>query len=99
MMDGFGAFALMMMVVGMVFCFAMLAGIVWLVGYRLNRKQGSLIPDTRQERSSGYAQGYRLLPHPPETYREGGEYYQYPQPKQEYDQPQAQYPQEMPPGS
>ncbi len=60
MMDGFGAFALVMMLVGMVFCFAMLAGIVWLVGHWLNRKQGSLMPDTRQESSSGYVQGYRL---------------------------------------
>ena len=42
-----------------------------------------------------YQEGYR-----PETYQEGGQQHPYPQTSQEpqqYEQPQAQYPQEMPP--
>lgn len=42
-----------------------------------------------------YQQGYQPPPPPqPETYQEGGRQYSYPE---QYEQPQAQYPQEMPP--
>jgi hypothetical protein len=40
-----------------------------------------------------YQQGYQPPPQPP-TYQEGGQQYLYPQ---QYEQPQAQYPQELPP--
>ncbi|HEV2656583.1 MAG TPA: hypothetical protein VGT82_16570, partial [Ktedonobacteraceae bacterium] len=46
----------------------------------------------------GYQEGYQ-----PETYQEGGQQHPYPQtpqpppPSQQYEQPQAQYPQQMPP--
>src|SRR6266567_2222454 len=45
-----------------------------------------------------YPQGYQPPPAPPrpqESYQEGGQ--QHPYPPQQYDQPQTQYPQEMPP--
>lgn len=45
-----------------------------------------------QPSQQSYEQGYR--PPQPETYQEGGNNYR---PPQEYEQPQAQYPQEMPP--
>lgn len=45
-----------------------------------------------------YQQGYQSpLQTTPETYQEGGQPYQYPQPKQEFEQPQIHYPQELPP--
>lgn len=45
-----------------------------------------------QPSQQSYEQGYR--PPQPETYQEGGQQYRSPQ---EYEQPQVQYPQEMPP--
>jgi len=45
-----------------------------------------------QSPQQSYDQGYR--PPQPETYQEGGQQYRTPQ---EYEQPQVQYPQEMPP--
>lgn len=49
-----------------------------------------------------YQQGYQATPAPPpETYREGEKQYYYPpqpqQSSQQYDSPQSQYPQQMPP--
>lgn len=45
-----------------------------------------------------YQQGYQPPPpSTPGTYQEGGEAHQYPQPKQEFEQPQIHYPQELPP--
>jgi hypothetical protein len=43
-----------------------------------------------------YQQGYQT---PQETYTEAGQQYQYPDPSnyEEYEQPQAQYPEQMPP--
>jgi hypothetical protein len=46
-----------------------------------------------------YQQGYQPPPAPPrpqESYQEGGQQHPYPSPQQ-YDQPQTQYPQQMPP--
>lgn len=52
-------------------------------------------PPAQQEPYQAYGQGYQSVPEPsPETYREGGQQYPYPQ---SYEQPQAQYPQELPP--
>jgi Zn-dependent protease with chaperone function len=47
-----------------------------------------------------YEQGYQAPapPPPPDTYQEGGQQHPYPaQSDQDYEQPQAQYPQQMPP--
>ncbi len=52
-------------------------------------------PPAQQGPYQAYDQGYQSVPEPsPETYREGGQQYPYPQ---SYEQPQAQYPQELPP--
>lgn len=51
-------------------------------------------PDSQYE---PYQQGYQPPQPAPGAYQEGGQQYQYPQPKQEFDQPQKQYPQELPP--
>ena len=49
-----------------------------------------------QQSYEPYQEGYQ--PQQSNTYVEGGEQHQYPpQPKEEYDQPETQYPQEMPP--
>jgi hypothetical protein len=47
----------------------------------------------QQQPYQPYQQGYQPPPQPP-TYQEGGQQYSYPQ---QYEQPQAQYPREMPP--
>jgi len=44
-----------------------------------------------------YQQGYQPPQTPPGTYQEGGQQNQDPQPKQEFEQPQVHYPQELPP--
>jgi len=45
-----------------------------------------------------YQEGYQPPQSAPGAYQGDGQQYQYPpQPKQEYDQPQVQYPQEIPP--
>ena len=45
-----------------------------------------------------YEQGYQPRAPQPETYQEGGQQHPYSaQPAQQYDAPQAQYPQQMPP--
>ena len=99
MMFGLGAFVIVLMLVGMLFCFAVLAGVIWLVGRWLNQKPGPMVPYTpqQQEPSNRYEQGYRSPDQGSETYREDGQQHRPPEPKQEYDQPQAQYPQELPP--
>jgi len=99
MMYGLGAFAMVMMLVGMLFCFAVLAGIVWLVGRWFNRQWVPPIPYAPRQHDTdyGYEEGYHPSQQPSEISQEGGRQYHAPQPKQEYDQPQAQYPQEMPP--
>ncbi len=52
-----------------------------------------------QQPYQSYQEGYRPPPEPQaETYQEGGQLYPYPsQSSQQYEQPQAQYPQQMPP--
>lgn len=50
-----------------------------------------------EEPYSPYQQGYQPPQAPPESYQEGGQQYQYPQPKQEFEQPQVYPPQELPP--
>jgi hypothetical protein len=50
-----------------------------------------------QQTYQPYEQGYQASPPPAETYQEGGQQYPYPSSAQDYEQPQAQYPQQMPP--
>jgi hypothetical protein len=53
-----------------------------------------------KEPDQAYQAGYQAYPPVPETYQEGGQQYQYPpQPKQQYDLPEADSPQqqELPP--
>lgn len=51
--------------------------------------------EEQQEPYQPYQQGYQ--PPPAGTYQEGGQAHKYPQPKQEFDQPQVNNPQELPP--
>lgn len=51
-----------------------------------------------QQPCQPYEQGYQASPPPAGTYQEGGQQYPCPSPSaQDYEQPQAQYPQQMPP--
>jgi hypothetical protein len=52
---------------------------------------------TYQPPAQDYQQGYQPPVAQGEGYQEGGNQYQYPPQSQSYEQPQAQYPQEMPP--
>jgi hypothetical protein len=60
-----------------------------------NRQRQQQYYQPPQQPYPPYQQGYQspAPPHPP-TYEEGGRQYSYPQ---QYEQPQAQYPEEMPP--
>jgi len=96
MMGGFGVFALLFMFVGMLFCVALIVGIVWLVTrWANNQKNASTMPYTPpgQNASRIYEQGYQSPESAPEAYQEGRE--QYYSPRSQYEQPQAQYPQEQ----
>lgn len=50
-----------------------------------------------EESYAPYQQGYQPPQPAPGTYQEGGYQYQYPQPKQEFEQPGTNPPQELPP--
>jgi hypothetical protein len=55
-------------------------------------------PPQTQPPAPPYQEGYRPAPPQPEEYQEGGKHYPYPeQSAQQYDVPQSQYPQQMPP--
>jgi hypothetical protein len=79
-----------------------LAGMGFLAATQMQQPQPQSYqqPYASQEQP-GYQQGYQGTPaQPQQTYQEGGQQYSYdPQPKQEYEQPQAQHPeqQELPP--
>ncbi len=56
----------------------------------------------QQEPNQSYQQGYQPMQPPPSpgTYEEGGQQHQYPQqgqPKEQYETPETQYPEQMPP--
>src|SRR5713101_2571729 len=97
MMGGFGMFAMMfLMVLGTLFFIVLATVVIWFLVRWLNRQKVPMMPYTpRQESYQMYEPGYQ----PPETYQEGGRPYNSSQPKDEYEQPQVQYPQEqeMPP--
>ncbi len=54
---------------------------------------------SQQQAYQPYQQGYQPHQPSPEVYQEGGQAYRYPQQSQydQYEQPHAQYPQEIPP--
>src|SRR5260370_36876954 len=77
---------------------AVLVVLIGLLGRWLNTQRTPVGPPPRQHDTDyGYEEGYHPSQQPSEISQEGGRLYHAPQPKQEYDQPQAQYPQEMPP--
>ncbi len=91
MMGGPGMYAMMFwMPLGMLLFVALVVGAVWLVTRWLNPKQTPTMPYTPQSHDSyqSYERGYQPLRRMPETSRD-------PQPKQEYDQPPGEYPQEQ----
>ncbi len=93
MMHGLGAWTTLWMPVAMLLWLVLLAAVIWLVVGFLNHQKTPMIPYAPQPRDASpmYEQGYQPQQHL-ETYQEGGQWYHYPQPKQEYDQPQVQYP-------
>ena len=98
---GPGMYAMMFWIpLGMLLCVALVAGAIWLVARWLNPNKTPTMPYTPQSHNSyqSYEQGYQPTQW---TYQEGGQQYRYspqsPPPKQEYEEPGAQYPQQMPP--
>ena len=92
-----------MIIIGMLLCFAVIGGFIWLIAHFLNRKQAPMMPYTQQppysyERNEP---GYQPPQQMPETPYEGGQqyYHREPKPESEDEQPQVQYPhtQERPP--
>jgi len=94
-MCGFGMFAMMFwMVIGALLFIVLATVVIWFLVRWLNRQKVPMMPYTpRQDSYPTYERGYQ----PPETYQEGRRHDDSPKP--EYEQPQAQYPQEqeMPP--
>ncbi len=87
---------LLWIVLGFLLGLLLVAAVVWLTAGFRNVQKLSLVRSTPQFRDTPhtYEQGYQPLEASPETYQEGGHSYSYPQPQ--YEQPTAQYPQEMP---
>ena len=85
-----------LLLLGLLFCFVLIAVGIWLLVRWLNTKQTPLVPYSArvQDSSYPYERGYQPTQ---DIYQEGGRqfYSQQPRPKQEYEQPQAQYPQEQ----
>ena len=95
-MHGPEMFAMMFwMPMGMLFCVLVLAGIIWLLARLLNNEKRPTMDPTPpfQGADRPYKQGYRP-PQPSEIYQEGRGQDQYS--PSAYEQPQAQYPQELP---
>lgn len=73
-------------------------GIAALLGLGTLSRNSEKPHEAYQPADQRYEEGYQPQP-PPVTYQEGAYEYQYPSPsvEQSYEQPQTQYPQEMPP--
>jgi hypothetical protein len=73
-------------------------GIASLLGLGILTRNSQRPQEVYQPADHPYEGGYQLQ-QPPVTYQEGGNQYQYPSPsaEQPYEQPQTQYPQDMPP--
>ena len=92
-----GGDPLLWIVLGFLLALLLVAAVTWLLAnlrneQRLHRMHAVAQP---QDAFHTYEQGYQPPEPSPETYQEGGHTYSYPQPQ--YEQPVAQYPQEMPP--
>jgi hypothetical protein len=85
------------MVIGMLLCFVVPVAVILLLARWLNKQQSPTMQYTpvRQHSYAPYEQGYSPREQSPEIYLGGWKQYHSPQPKQEYDQPQGQYPQEQ----
>src|SRR5579884_2697118 len=85
-----------LILLALLLCIVLAAAGIWLLTGWLNTKQTPLVLDSArpQDFSQPYEQGYQPTP---DTYQEGGRQYYSQQSslKQEYEQPQAQYPQEQ----
>src|SRR5437879_2359138 len=85
-----------LILLGLLLCIVVVAAGIWLLTRWLNTKQTPPVPYSArpQDFSQPYERGYQPTP---DTYQESGWQYssQQPSPKQEYEQPQAQYPQEQ----
>jgi hypothetical protein len=98
MMGGPGMYAMMFwMPMGMLFFVVLLVGAIWLIMRWLNQKRMPMMPyiSRPQDSYQQYELGYRPRQPLPETQLKDERRYQYPQPKQEHDQPQLKYPQEQ----
>lgn len=97
MMPGVGSFALFWISIGILLCLVLVAAFIWFFVRWLNSRRTSTMQHASQPQDSDqmYEQGYRPAEPLPETYQEGGQQYLY-SPRAQYEQPQAQYPQETP---
>jgi hypothetical protein len=81
---------------GLLLCIVLVAVAIWLLVGWLSTKQTPQVPYAArpQDASYPYERGYQPTP---DTDQEGGRQFSYhqPRPKQEHEQPQAQYPQEQ----
>lgn len=73
-------------------------GLAGLIGLGILSRSSQKPQEAYQSEAQAYEEGYQPQ-QAPATYQEGGNQYQYPSPlvEQAYEQPQTQYPQEMPP--
>ena len=89
-----GGVPLLWIVIGFLLALLLVAAVTWLLARWRNEQRFSQTRDAPQPQDSfhTYEQGYQPPEPSPEAYQEGG--HSYPQPS--YEQPVAQYPQEMP---
>lgn len=101
MMGGFGMFAMMFwMVLGTLLFIVLVTVVIWFLVRSLNRQKAPMMPYMPQQDSYRTYEGGYQPPERPETYQQESRRRQdASQPKDEYGQPQIQYPheQELPP--
>ncbi len=87
---------LLWIVLGFLLGLLLVAAVAWLLaGFRNEQRRYQMRSAPQfQNASHTYEQGYQPPEPSPEASQEGGHSYSYPQPQ--YEQPIAQYPQEMP---
>jgi hypothetical protein len=86
---------LLWIVIGFLLALLLVAAVTWLLARWRNGQRFSQTRDAPHSQDSFHMheQGYQPAEPSPEAYQEGGRHYSYPPP---YEQPAAQYPQEMP---
>jgi len=98
MMMGGMFFMMIWMVLGGLLFVALLVVLIWLLVRWLNTQRTPVGPPPRQHDTDyGYEEGYHPSQQPSEISQQGGRQDHAPQPKQEYEQPQIEYPQEQQP--